>query len=306
MARNSSALRVRRASGALAAPALLLATGALLAMTVLISRLAADRGADMLWFLVAVFAGAGIALAGAEGLAGRLAGTARFAPYAAGAGALAAAPSAMGYLSVGHVGAGYVSLAFAFPALLTYLGALALGMDRPAPLKGMAVAAGLTGGAMLAAGKLAAGEAGAGWIALATAMPAVLAAGNLYRSRFWPAGAEPGPLAALTLLCGAGAALPAAFAAEGLPDLGDGVLPLAAFGAAVFAAQYLLLFRLQRLAGPVYLSQIGSVAAVAGAGLAVAALGERLPEAFVPAAVLVGLGLAAFQAERMRSAQGPG
>ncbi|MCX7646128.1 MAG: hypothetical protein N2Z62_12650 [Rhodobacteraceae bacterium] len=319
MARNPSAPPARRAPNLpapdlpapdlpaprpLAAPALLLATGALLAVTVLVSRLAADGGAEMLWFLVTVLAGAGLAVAAAEARAGRMAGAARFLPYAAGAGILAAAPTAMAYLAVGHVGAGYVSLAFAFPGLFTYFGALALGMDRPSLLKAVAVAAGLTGGAMLAKGKLVAGEAGAGWIALASAMPVVLAAGNLYRSRFWPAGAAPGPLAALSLLCGAGAALPAALAAEGPPDLGGGGLALAAAGAAAFAAQYRLLFRLQQLAGPVYLSQIGAVAAVAGAGLAVALLGERLPQGFAPAAALVALGLAAFEAGRRRAMRG--
>lgn len=292
---------LRAFPAALAAPALLLATGSLLAVTVLLSRLAADRGADMLWFLVAVFGGAGLALAAAGIAAGRLGRVRRLLPYAAGAGALAAAPSGMGYLAVGHVGAGYVSLAFAFPVLLTFLIALPLGLDRVSPARLMAVVAGLAGGVLLAAGKFAAaGGEGAGWIVLASAMPLLLAAGNIYRTRYWPAGADPGALAALTLLAGAVAALPVAAAVEGRPHLGPGVAALALAGAAVFAGQYLLLFRLQRLAGPVYLSQIGTVAAVLGAGLAVAFLGERLPYGFAPAALMVALGLAAFQADRLR------
>jgi drug/metabolite transporter (DMT)-like permease len=54
---------------------------------------------------------------------------------------------------------------------------------------------------------------------------------------------------------------------------GNGILLLAT-EIAVFSATYSLYFLLQKLAGPVYLSQIGSVAAVAGAALAVIALGE--------------------------------
>ncbi len=288
----------------LAAPLHLLATGSLLAVTVFLSKLAVDRGADMLWFLVAVFGGAGLLLSAIAGAAGRLTGASRFLPYALGAGILAAAPSAMGYLSVGHVGAGYLSLAFAFPALMTFLLAVPLGLDRATPLKLVGLGAGLAGGLMLAAGKVATDAAGVGWIALASAMPAVLALGNVYRTRFWPKGAEPGPLAALTLLCGAAVALPAAAALEGLPDLGGGAAPLAVAGAVAFAAQYLLLFRLQRLAGPVYLSQIGAVAAVVGATLAVLVLGERLPERFGIAAALVVAGLVAFQTAQGRRRAG--
>ena len=288
---------------ALAAPTLLLATGGLLAVTVLISKLAADRGADMLWFLFAIFAGAGSVLAVAEAVAGRLRGAGRSLPYAAGAGLLAAGPSAMGYLAVGHVGAGYLSLAFAFPVLLTYLLALPLGLDRASPAKVLAVAAGLAGGAMLAAGKSTDGTSGAGWLVLASAMPFLLAAGNVYRTLYWPRDAAPGPLAALTLLAGAAAALPVALAVEGAPGLDRQSLTLAAIGAVAFAAQYLLLFRLQRLAGPVYLSQIGAVAAVLGAGLAVAVLGESLPDRILPAALLIAAGIAVFQAERARGAK---
>ncbi|MDH3264235.1 MAG: hypothetical protein OEM24_09575 [Paracoccaceae bacterium] len=212
----------------------------------------------------------------------------------------------MGYLSVAHVGAGYVSLTFAFPVLVTYLFALPLGLDRARPLKFLAVGLGLSGGLILAFGKAAPGGAGAAWVALASAIPVALAAGNLYRTRFWPEGAEALPLAALTALFGGLAALPAAALAEGAPAFSPGVTALGLAGAAVFASQYALLFRLQRLAGPVYMSQIGSVAAVVGALFAVAHLGESLPSGFWPAALLIALGAAAFQASQRAETRGRG
>jgi drug/metabolite transporter (DMT)-like permease len=102
------------------------------------------------------------------------------------------------------------------------------------------------------------------------------------------------------LLCGAAVTFPAAVRLEARPDLGGGAALLALAGAAAFAAQYLLLFRLQRLAVPVYLSQIGAVAAVVGATLAVQIQGEQLPERFGIAAALVVAGLVAFQSAQVR------
>ncbi|MDH3264234.1 MAG: hypothetical protein OEM24_09570 [Paracoccaceae bacterium] len=54
------------------APLHLLGTGSLLAVTVLVSKLAAEAGAQMLWFLALVFLGAGAALTLTAAAAGRL------------------------------------------------------------------------------------------------------------------------------------------------------------------------------------------------------------------------------------------
>jgi drug/metabolite transporter (DMT)-like permease len=56
---------------------------------------------------------------------------------------------------------------------------------------------------------------------------------------------------------------------------------------AIFSATYALYFILQKLAGPVYLSQIGSVAAIFGAALAVVALGEIANAGLLVAAALI-------------------
>lgn len=286
--------------GLLAAPLHLFGVGALLAVTVLLSKLAAGQGASMLWFLAVVFLGAGGLLLAAAVAAGQMRGAAACLPYAAGAGLFAVLPTGMGYLAVGHVGAGFVSMTFAFPVLLTYLFALPIGLERAAPLKLAAVGLALAGGLILAQGKAALGVADPFWIGLASAVPVGLALGNLYRTRFWPPGAEPLPLAALSLLAGGVAAVPAALAIEGAPRL-VGVWPLALAGLATLAVQYAFMFRLQRLAGPVYMSQIGSVAAVLGAFLAVVLLREELPSGFWPAATLIGAGAAAMQIARFRA-----
>jgi len=120
---------------------------------------------------------------------------------------------------------------------------------------------------MLALGK--AGVAGAGAPVAArlaaSPIPVVGAPGNICRTRLWPEGAAALPLAALTL---------------------------------VVAGQMVLQSRLQALAGPVYMSQIGAVAAVTGTLIAAGATGETLPQGFLPAALLIAAGAGAFQRAR--------
>lgn len=62
-----------------------------------------------------------------------------------------------------------------------------------------------------------------------------------------------------------------------------------------FVAQYVALFRLQQVAGPVYMSQIGSVAVILGSPVAVLVLGEQLPNGFALTALLIVPGFATFQ-----------
>ncbi len=290
----------------LAAPILLVSVGSLIAIAVMLSKLAAAEGAPMLGYLGAVWFGAAALLflpllfgRGQFGISG-------VTGYAIGAGFLMIVPSAMGYLAVSHVGAGYISLTFAFPVLLTWLIAKVLRMDGSRRGQGAGVAAGLAGGILLASAKLS-GAGGPGgnvfWVLLATSIPVTLALGNIYRTRYWPAGARPLPLAAFSVLFGAAMVLPFAILTEGarLPLLWQvpEIAALTVAGAFVVATQYVLQFRLQALAGPVYMSQIGGVAAMTGAVIAVLALGEAFPPVFWPAALLIAVGTILFHRAAM-------
>ena len=287
---------------ALAAFGLLVAVGSLIATAVALSKLAAEAGAPMLSYLTVVWVGAGAALALPAVLRRGIAGLGRVLPYGVGAGLLMVVPSALGYLAVAHVGAGFISLTFAFPVLLTWLVARLLRMEGAGRGQAIGVLAALAGGVLLAAGKIAetGGPSGSAiWVFAAAAIPLTLALGNIFRSRYWPSGEAPATLAALSVLVGAVLVLPLAVLTEGArlallwqePNLAG----LTLLGAAVVAAQYVLQFRLQALAGPVYLSQIGGVAAMVGAVIAVLALGEAMPTGFWPAAALIAAGTALFQ-----------
>lgn len=299
---SPAGLLPRTAGPFLAAPLLLIAVGSLIATAVVLSKLAAAAGAPMLGYLGAVWVGAGALLAVPVLFRRGSTGLGRLLPYSFGAGALMMAPSAAGYLAVGHVGAGFVSLTFAFPVLMTWLIARALRMDGAKRGQGLGVAAALVGGVVLASGKLMeTGGPGGGslWVGVAATIPVALALGNIFRTRFWPAGEAPLTLAALSVLIGAALVLPLAVFTEGgrLAVLwaDSEIRGLILAGSVVVAAQYVLQFRLQVLAGPVYMSQIGGVAAMVGAVLAVLVLDEALPPAFWPAVVLVVAGTLQFQ-----------
>ena len=130
---------------------------------------------------------------------------------------------------------------------------------------------------------------------MATAIPVVLALGNIYRSRYWPRGAPPLMLAGLTLLLAGLMVAPGAALTEGaaaLPRLAaPEVWPLLAALTASYTVQYVTFFRLQQVGGPVVLSLIGPVAAVAGPPAAVLLQGEHLPAVFPLAALLTGAGV---------------
>lgn len=278
-------------------PLYLAVTGTLLAATILLARVAADRGAPMLWLLTAAMLGAGAIELILAARAGQLrADWRRVGAYSLGSGALMTAPIALAYTSVAHVGAGYVAFTQALPIMLTWVLARLLGLEGRSPLRLLAAVLGLAAGALMAAEKLAGAPAGgAGWVAAASAIPLLLAAGNVYRTRFWPPGAPPLLLAALMLLVTGLLSLPLALAIEGpaaaahLPA--PAVWPVLVLMIAAYTVQYITYFRLQRAGGPLTLALIGPVAGIAGPLGAMALLAEPLPAVFPLAAALTGLGV---------------
>jgi drug/metabolite transporter (DMT)-like permease len=279
---------------------LLITVGALLAAAVLLSKIAAEHGAPMLWYLTAAMGGSGAVLFATSPRPAPGEGHAPTLVYSLVAGGLMALGSALGYLSVERVGASFVALAMAFPTMMTYLLSLALGMDRFDPLRLAGVGAGLVGGLLLALGKgIGAAPSDIPALVMVCLMPVVLAIGNVYRSRFWPRGAAPRMLAGQMLLAGAALVLPVALWQHGFPGLSQLAAPFLAAVTLVailsFALQYVAFFRLQQIAGPVYLSQVGSVAALIGAVVAMALLGERMPAGFAEASAFIVAGIAIFQ-----------
>jgi drug/metabolite transporter (DMT)-like permease len=274
---------------------LLLSTGALLGLTTVVAGLASGLGWPPIAFLFWSALGGGLILAMLAAVAGeRLTPSPALLRYGLQAGLLSfALPNILSFAAIPHVGAGFVALCLAFPPLLTYGLALALGMDRLS-VQGLAgMALGLGGALLFAVSRLTGADGGGLWTGLALAAPLSVAAGNIYRSAAWPDHASPRLLAPIMVLT-ATALIGAYAVASGIPLLAvppastAGLLPMQA---AIIAATYALFFVLQKRSGPVGLSQIGWIGAITGKGLAVALLGERFPPILALAIPLILAGI---------------
>jgi drug/metabolite transporter (DMT)-like permease len=280
----------------LAPIACLVAVGSLLGVTANLAKIAAEAGWPPLAFLCWSIMPAGLILLGSALAFGQAPGRRRsdLAYYLISGLFSIALPNALGFGAVAHVGASFISLCLALPPLLTYAAALALRMERFKATRAVGILFGLAGAATLAVAKARGAAAEPLWIAGALCSPIFIVFGNIYRTLRWPAGASALSLAPGMLIAGSLLTIPI-LALAGIPfaptALRSEALWLLAAQTLVFALTYALYFVLQKIAGPVYLSQIGSVAAIVGAALAVAALGEPAGPALFAAAGLILIGV---------------
>lgn len=203
------------------------------------------------------------------------------------------------FSAIPQVGASFVALVITLPPLLTYVGALLLKMERFDPIRALGVLAALAGAAVLAANKLNTPNASAFWILVTLCGPVLLAIGNLYRTLRWPTGASPsalapGMLVAASIQLGVFSLLPNFSLALPSQDPLALTVSIALIGlqAFIFAAQFQLLFVLQKAGGPVLLSLLGSTAAVFAVPIAIFLQGEPPPEGLALGALLTALGVA--------------
>jgi drug/metabolite transporter (DMT)-like permease len=105
-------------------------------------------------------------------------------------------------------------------------------------------------------------------------------------------------LAAAALLLLSSGLAPGVSLAVPFPDFRAPLLVLAQ--SIAFSVQYLLFFVLQKLGGPVYLSLLGSVAAIVGVPVAIAVLGEPAPEGLLTGGLLIAGGIVLLTLRRAR------
>lgn len=288
----------------------LLLGGALLGLSTNLAKLAGEMALPPLAFLTWSIVGAAVLLLGLAAVRKTLPPiTQRTLEYYTVSALVGVAGSNFIFFSaVPHVGAGFVALIISLPPLLTYVGALALGMERFNMLRAIGVVAALGGAAVLAINKLSNANADSFWILIALLGPVLLAIGNLYRTLRWPPGVSADALApgmltvAAIMLLGTGL-----FSDLSLSLPQEKALPLALIGAQtlVFAGQFLLLFVLQKTGGPVLLSLLGAVGALVGVPVAVIFQGEAPPQGLLIGALLIGLGVALVTLGRGKNTSQP-
>lgn len=289
---SSSLLASARKSGAVG---LLLVVGALLAVSILIAKAAPSMGWHPLsllqWSMLGSTALMYVRVAFARP---PLVLSARFLGFSLISGVLFALPNALGFAAAQHIGVGFVTLSMAFPLVITYALAVSLGLEKINAIKCAGVVSGVIGAVLLSLSKnFLEGDLNF-WIIASLCAPVLLSIGNIFRSRYWPPGVPPAHLS-LSMMAFGFLTLVGLTGALDMPiaptvwSLNSGGLLLAQI--LVFTLLYDLYFRLQHLAGPVYLSQIGSVSAVIGALLAYAFFAE-IPSTLGYLAILfVGLGV---------------
>ncbi len=204
-----------------------------------------------------------------------------------------ALPMSAAYWLSAEAGAGFTSLAFTLPPVFTLAITLLIGIERPLKRRLGGVAIGLTGALLLVVGRgrvSSNAEHDALW--LVVAIPAVIAAANVYRSVRLPHGLAAEWLSGITLLSSS-----VMLAAFGLVAGGMGVpldasaLTWLALQALALVAGYILYFLLQQRAEPVTFSFMGYVVMATGVATGTVAFGERMPWTTVPALVLISAAL---------------
>ena len=132
-----------------------------------------------------------------------------------------------------------------------------------------------------------------------------LATGNVYRTLGWPEGASPKRLAAMTNLAAVPPLILVALVQTGALHLAPLVAApgLIATQVAASTLMFLMLFRLQWLGGPTYLSQIGYVGAAVGVVIGVAYFGESYPASVWVGTGFIAIGIALSTVAQFRQAR---
>ncbi len=291
----------------LAPHSLLLASGTLLGLKLPLGKLASEAGIPALFWAAIVSAGVVLMLLPTQltrrGL--RLPGAEVLRYTAVSAVISFIIPNLLLFTVIPRVGAGYAGLMFALSPVFTLLLATVLGMKTPGRLGTLGIVTGLIGATLVSLTRgAAAGGPALGWLLAAAALPVALATGNIYRSRYWPAGAAPNALAFwghavatmffAAIIFGTRQALPLAELAA--------IRELVVVQLLLAGLNFPLFYRLQRDGGPVLLSQVGFVAAAVSLITATVFLGERYSLLTWLGAAIIGAGIfATVTAQRLEA-----
>ena len=276
---------------------LLLVTGTLLGASVPLGKLAGDAGiAPIQWAFVissGVVAVLGAMLAFGGGL--RWPDRRKWRYFAITAAVSYALPNLLLFTVIPRVGAGYAGIMFSLSPITTLLFSTLLGVRRPSGLGVAGIGTGFVGALLVALSRGGLEQPAAlAWVLAALLIPVSLATGNIYRTLDWPDGAGPIELAfgshavAAVLLLALSVTVDSGQGFAGLAHVP--LLTLTQVAAA--AGMFTVFFRLQSVGGPVYLSQIGYVAAAIGLISGTALFGEHFPAYTWAGVALIVIGVA--------------
>jgi len=251
------------------APALLMITGGLLGMIFPLGKIAGAAGVSpVIWSFVISF-GVAMTLVTVDAARGGLRRPdAHRLRYFVLAGTISyCIPNIIVFGAIPHLGAGFTAIMFTLSPVITLCLSMLFKLRRPNGLGIAGIAVGFAGALVVATTRGELGQpASPLWVALGLLIPVALALGNIYRTMDWPGHAGALELAYGSHFAAAGVLLVVGF----LSPLGFDPSPLAAVPLeslaqiVTSAGMFVFFFRLQVVGGPVYLSQMGYVAAALG------------------------------------------
>lgn len=204
------------------------------------------------------------------------------------------APNLLIYSIMPHLGAGYVGLMFALSPVFTLLFSACLGMKTPGWLGVLGIVIGLAGAIIVNVTQgLQINGPSMIWLVLAVGIPIALATGNIVRSVYWPVDVAPSLLAfSAHSFCCCIYLVMTLVQYHRIPY--EYLLPVAHIALAqmmISGVTFNFVYRLQRIGGPILLSQMGYVAAAVGLGTATIFLNESYNTMTWLGALVIGIGI---------------
>lgn len=251
------------------APALLMITGGLLGMIFPLGKIASEAGVSpVIWSFVISF-GVAMTLVVVDAARGGLRRPdAHRLRYFILAGTISyCIPNIIVFAAIPHLGAGFTAIMFTLSPVITLCLSMLLKLRRPNGLGMAGIAVGFAGALVVATTRGELGQpASPLWVALGLLIPVALALGNIYRTMDWPAHAGALELAYGSHFAAAGVLLFAGYWSPwGFDPSPLAAVPLETLTQVLSSAgMFVFFFRLQVVGGPVYLSQMGYVAAALG------------------------------------------
>lgn len=219
----------------------------------------------------------------------------RYLGYYLGAGILGiSGPTLIAYAVLGHISTGLYAALVTLSPLFTFA-ITAMVEKRMLPMyRLVGILIGLTGISFATVSGVDLAGIAPHWIGLAITGPLLLAMGNVFRSRTYPAGGESMALATGTLtlqflLVGLSFLISGQFSEIVLPDI-DAIASIAGVGL-ITAISYALTFEVQRRTDGVGFAQVGYFATLFGIGFGAIVFGEPIHLALVLSLLVLFFGL---------------
>jgi len=209
-------------------------------------------------------------------------------------------PTTLAFMASAKIGAVLTGLVYPLSPIITYAFSLIIRIDQPKSNKILGMFLGLIGALFvvlppfvsMSAAELASYPLT--WVLLAFSIPIFLAFGNIYRSLDWPKGSASLPLAAGMLLATSVLLLPVLFVtgAPIIPQLSTNIQIAILVGNIMMSyVGFIFYFELQRIADPVYFSQVSYFITITTLFFGYLVFGESFEWYILPSIILIFTGL---------------